>query len=260
MIIKEIMTTKLVLVAPEDTLSHAANLLRQHQFHHLPVARMPEKSYRWFPGEVFDTQKHTNDALPVLEGLLTSEDIDIAVAISDEHPDDARYPRWQERQVVEVMHPMPLTITPTTNAAFAARILVERGLNCLPVVEFSESENTEQQPEAGQKARPVLIGLMTRSDLLMAMSRALGTTEPGIDIIIPLPAGNMRPLADLLKIATELHIQVHNVIAAPLEGNVPQRATVHIGTIYPAPLLVRLRAANIQYEFADVPPEVDTHA
>jgi acetoin utilization protein AcuB len=260
MIVKEIMTTKLVIVAPDDTLSHAANLLRQHQFHHLPVARMSEKSYRWFPGEIFDTQKHTRDTLPVLEGLVTSEDIDIAVAISDEHPDDAHYPRWQDRRVVEVMHSIPLIVTPTTNAAFAARILVERNLNCLPIVEFSDGEETEQQPEGGQKARPLLIGLLTRSDLLMAMSRAFSSTEPGIEILIPLPAGNMRPLADMLKLATELHIQVHNVIAAPLEGNVPQRAIVHIGTIYPAPLLVRLRAANIQYEFADVPPEVDAHA
>jgi len=260
MIVGEIMTTKLVLVAPDDTLSHAANLLRQHQFHHLPVARMSSKSYRWFPGEIFDTQKHEHDTLPVLEGLVTSEDIDISVAISDEHPDDARYPRWQERRVVEVMHPMPLTVTPTTNAAFAARILVERNLNCLPVVEYSDSEKTEQQLETGQKPHTVLVGLLTRSDLLMAMSRALCTTEPGIDILIPLPGGNMTPLVQMLKIATELHIQIHNVIAAPLEGKVPQRATVHVGTIYPAPLLVRLRAANIQYEFADVPPEVDTHA
>lgn len=260
MIVREIMTTKLVLVAPDDTLSHAVNLLRQHQFHHLPVARMSATSYRWFPGEVFDTQKHARDTLPVLEGLITSEDIDIAVAISDEHADDARYPRWRERRVVEVMHPAPLTVTPTTNAAFAARILVERNLNCLPVVEYSDSEKTGQQPATGQKSRTILVGLLTRSDLLMAMSRALGTTEPGIDILIPLPGGNMTPLVHMLEIATELHIQVHNVIAASLEGKFPQRATVHIGTIYPAPLLVRLRAANIQYEFADVPPEVDTHA
>ena len=260
MLVGEIMTTKLVIVGPDDPLSHVANLLRQHQFHHLPVARMSEKSYLWFPGEVFDTRKHERDTLPVLEGLITSEDINIAVAISDAHPDDTRSPRWQERRVVEVMHPDPLTVAPTTDVAVAARILVDRGLNCLPVVEFSEGEKTGQQPVAEQKSCTILVGLLTRSDLLMAMSRTLGTTEPGIDIRLPLPAGNMTPLADMLKIATELHIQVHTVIAAPLEGKVPQRATVHVGTIYPAPLLVRLRAANIQYEFADVPPEVDTHA
>ena len=39
MIVREVMTTRLITVAPDDTLSHAANLLRQHQFHHLPVVR-----------------------------------------------------------------------------------------------------------------------------------------------------------------------------------------------------------------------------
>ena len=43
MIVSEVMTTKLVTVAPDDTLSHAANLLRQYQFHHLPVVKVSSK-------------------------------------------------------------------------------------------------------------------------------------------------------------------------------------------------------------------------
>lgn len=39
MIVREVMTTKMVTVATDDTLSHAANLFRQFQFHHLPVVR-----------------------------------------------------------------------------------------------------------------------------------------------------------------------------------------------------------------------------
>lgn len=256
MIVREIMTTKLVIVSPDDTLSHAANLLRQHQFHHLPVAHMPRESYSWFSGEVFDTQKHANNTLPVLEGLMTSEDIDIAAALSDDHPDDTRFPPWQERRVIEVMHSVPLSITPTTNVAAAARMFVERDLNCLPVVEYSDSGKTEQYPEAAQESRAMLIGLLTRSDLLIALSRTLGTSAPGVDIRIPLLAGDMMPLARLLMIAMEMHIQVHSMIAVPLEGSVPRSASVHVGTIYPAPLLLRLRAANIQYEFADVASEV----
>lgn len=257
MIVSEIMTTKLVIVGPDDSLSQAANLLRQHQFHHLPVARMPKNSYYWFSGEVFDTQKHTRDTLPVLEGLITSEDIDIAVAISSEHSADDLSRRWQERRVVEIMHPVPLCVSPTTNVAVAARIFVERGLNYLPVVEYADDGKSEQSG-AVQEPRPVLVGLLTRSDLLMAISRALGTMEPGIDIRIALPAGNMTPLTHMLMIATELHIQVHSVIAVSLEAKVPHSATVHLGTIYPAPLLVRLRTANVQYEFAGE-PEVDSN-
>src|SRR5579872_903964 len=222
MIVSEIMTTKLVIVAPDDSLGHAASLLRQHQFHHLPVARIPGKSFYWFPGELFDTQKHTREALPVLEGLITSEDIEIAAAISNEHPDDTQFQLWQERRVVEVMHPVSLCVSPTTNVAVAARILVERGLNYLPVVEYTDGGKTEQA-QAARESRTVLIGLLTRSDLLVALSRVFGTTEPGLDICIALPAGNILPLTRLLMIATELHIQVHCVIAAPLESNVPRR-------------------------------------
>jgi CBS domain-containing protein len=34
MIVHDIMTTKLITVAPDDTLAHAANLLRQYRFHY----------------------------------------------------------------------------------------------------------------------------------------------------------------------------------------------------------------------------------
>ena len=44
MIVRDIMTTHLVTVTPGDTLAHAATLLRQHQFHHLPVVRRPQGS------------------------------------------------------------------------------------------------------------------------------------------------------------------------------------------------------------------------
>ena len=37
MIVREVMTTKLITVAPDESLSHTAILFRQYQFHHLPV-------------------------------------------------------------------------------------------------------------------------------------------------------------------------------------------------------------------------------
>ena len=127
MIVREVMTTKLVTVTPHDTLSHAANLLRQYQFHHLPVVQAP------------GSQQRMQNTLPVLEGLLTAQDIDIAAAggkssvvagVAPARPDQP----WQERRVTEVMHHATIRVTPNTSVAAAAQILVERGLNCLPVV------------------------------------------------------------------------------------------------------------------------------
>jgi len=39
MIVRDIMSTNMITVVADDTLSHAANMLRQYQIHHLPVVR-----------------------------------------------------------------------------------------------------------------------------------------------------------------------------------------------------------------------------
>ena len=263
MIVSEVMTTRLVTVTADDTLSHAANLLRQYQFHHLPVIKIGHVIYG-----MLDTKRGQR---PVFEGLLTSEDIDVAAAVGTSSSDILHRP-WQERRVVEVMHRANIRVTPSTSVAAAAQILVERGLNCLPVVEYETPENGETVPATsvsvqagpgktettspGAKVEPppvqaLLVGLVTRSDLLIALARSLGAFEPGMQLSIPLPMGDLTPLATVLRLAAELHIQVRSVMAAPLEGPVPLVATVRLGTIHPAPLLVRLQEANVHYSFTD---------
>ena len=113
----------------------------------------------------------------------------------------------------------------------------------------------EAAPPGEDKARTVLVGLLTRSDLLMALARSMGAFQPGIEVHIPLPDGDMTPLAKMLLVATELHIQIRSILAGPLQGPVPSRATVQLGTIHPVPLLLRLQKAGIKYEFADFPQE-----
>ncbi len=237
MIVSEVMATKLVTVTSNDTLSHAANLLRQHQFHHLPVVQAP------------GSQQGMRNTLYVLEGLLTAQDIDMAAASGKLSESDALHQPWQERRVVEVMHRATIRVNPNTDVAAAAQILVERGLNCLPVVEYEQAEQGAGDTEP--ETRPVLVGLLTRSDLLIALARLLGALEPGMQLIVPLPTGNLTPLTQTLLLAAELHIPVRSVLAAPMEGSVPRVATVRLGTINPTPLLVRLQQENIQYTFAD---------
>lgn len=252
MIVSEVMTTRLVTVTADDTLSHAANLLRQYQFHHLPVIKGAPVYYG-----MLDT---TRGQRPVLEGLLTSHDIDMAAAVGGSSSDILRRP-WQEQRVVEVMHRANMRVTPTTSVAAAAQILVERGLNCLPVVEYVSPDPVETTAEQDsstpdlsretQVEQTLLVGLLTRSDLLMALARALGAFEPGMQLSLPLPMGDLTPLATTLQLAADLHITVRSVLAAPLDGPVPLVATLRLGTIHPAPLLVRLQEANIHYSSAD---------
>jgi acetoin utilization protein AcuB len=251
MIVSEIMTTKLITVTPDDTLSHAANLLRQYQFHHLPVVRATTTV------ETLDSDQKSRKTLPVLEGLLTSQDINMAASLGTWSSSDLLHQPWQERRVLEMMHRATVRVSPTTSVAAAAQILVERGLNCLPVVEYERTGQASQEDEGGTRA--VLVGLITRSDLLMALARSLGAFEPGMQLTIPLPMGDLTPLAQLLLLASELRIQVRSVIAAPLQAGIPLAATVRLGTIHPTPLLVRLQEAHIQYTFADLPGEGDSH-
>lgn len=243
MIVSEVMTTQLVTVSPNDSLSHAASLLRQHQFHHLPVVRpihRHETSHSW----------------PVLEGLITSSDIDLAASVEAKNSSNREQQPWEERRVAEVMNRSIMRVTPTTSVAAAAQILVKRGLNCLPVVEYEESVNAEQESET----RTLLVGLLTRSDLLLELARTLGAFEPGMDILLPLPLDDLTSLAKLLQLAATLQTKVHSVIVAPPKKGVPHVARVRIGTMNPASLLVALQKAAISYSFADLQPEEDFHA
>ncbi len=224
MIVRDIMTTKLITVEPDDTLAHAALLLRQQQFHHLPVTRKVHKA-----GVV----EH------LFEGLLSSVDIDLVSAVAKQNDDPMATP-WQERRVVEIMHRAIIRVTPTASVPSAARILVERGLNYLPVVEYELLENEN---------RVILVGLLTRSDLLIALARAMGAFEPGMQLDIVLAPGDMTPLARTLLLATEMHVHISSVMASPLPDGTLPVASVRLRTINPTSLLLRLQEEGIHYSF-----------
>src|SRR5690348_13757865 len=117
MIVREIMTTRLITVAPDDTLSHAANLLRQHQFHHLPVVREVKTVG---PGKAAYA---SSDTRFLLEGLLSSYDIDLAVALGKQSSSgDTPERPWQEQRVAEVMQRAPVSVTPTSGVAVAVQV------------------------------------------------------------------------------------------------------------------------------------------
>ena len=245
MIVRDIMTTKLTTVASDDTLSHATNLLRQHQKHQLPVVRTVTLA----SPEHKEYQSH--ETLRVLEGMLTSQDIDLVVALArQDTSNNTAHRSWQERRVVEVMHRALIRVSPITSVAAAAQILVDRGLNYLPVVEYRQ---------VNEETQTLLVGLLTRSDFLLALARSMGAFEPGMQLDILLPLGDTAPLAETLRIAAELHIQVRSIVAAPLTSTVPFVANLRIGTINPSVLLVRLQEAGVEYSLVKQPVDGDSH-
>lgn len=245
MIVRDMMQTKLISVESDDTLTHAARLLRQYQFHHLPVVQSRRPSAT--------PQERYKPVQPVLifQGLLSSRDIDMAVALAQqEQASDPSARPWQERRVAEIMHTPPVSLTPRTPVAMAAQLLVERGVNCLPVIEPGPLES-----EVGD----ILVGLVTRSDILLAVVRALGGFEPGTQVTIQLPNGHMAPLAKALLAADELHMGVSSVLAAPLEQNTPHHVSLRLRTINPAPFFTHLEREGVSYTIGDTPMEGKDH-
>lgn len=203
LIVRDIMTTKLMTVEPDDTLGHAAQILRRQTFHHLPVAKKMSK-----PGAQRKEDNHPTAPVLLFSGVLTTQDIEMAAAFaSHESSSEALHRPWQEQRVLEVMRPAPICVTPQTAVGAAAQLLVERGLQYLPVVEYASS-----------RAEPHLVGLLTRSDLLIALARVMGTFEPGMHLEVELSLGDLSPLAETLRIAREHQIQIRSVIAAPLRA------------------------------------------
>ena len=165
MIVRDIMTTQLITVEPDDTLGHAVKLLKHQLFHHLPVVRTVHLA------KSQPKEQNTRQTALILEGVLTSQDIDMVAATSQQGASSDPLQRpWQERLVVEFMHRASIQVTPPTPLAAAAQILAERNLSYLPVIEYIELEH---------KSKAILVGLITRNDLLFAMARALGLLNQG---------------------------------------------------------------------------------
>jgi acetoin utilization protein AcuB len=230
MIVRDIMTTKIITVEINDTLAHAANLLRQHNVHHLPVIR---KIYQ-------SNGQGTRSAIPVCEGIISTQDIDVAIAVADRHEDGSQTPSWQERRISEVMHRAAIRVTAVASVSAAAQLLVDRGLHCLLVVEYRLIDG---------ETLAILVGLITRSDLLMAFSRSMGASEPGMQLDIALPLGDTTPLARMLLLAATLRVHIRSILAAPSSDGSLYVATVRLGTINPTVLLKRLQEEGIRYSF-----------
>jgi acetoin utilization protein AcuB len=232
MIVRDIMTTHLVTVTPSDTLAHAATLLRQHQFHHLPVVRV-------LKAPAHEGVTYTQQTAYEFAGLLTAHDFDLTPEhVRHDSSSDILARAWPEQRVAEVMDRSPVCITSTASVGSAAQLFIERRLSCLPVIQYAQEEQT---------VRTLLVGVITRSDLLRAFARAMGAFEPGMQLHIPLSEGNVTPLAQVLHIVQDLHLPIISILVAPSTGDTLDNATLRLRTINPVPLFQHLKAAGVTY-------------
>ena len=198
MLVRDIMRSPVVGVPPETTLADAYRTMREKAFRHLPVVE----------GER-------------LVGVITDRDLRLATSAL------APVPFAADSSVAEVMCREPLTADAEDAVEDAARVMRERKIGCLPVVEGGR-----------------VIGIITGIDLLDALIRMTGVDKPSGRLELRLPD---RPgeLARLTAFMSGRGLNIHSILTSP-EGPERVRAVLRVGSIETRLVARELRLAGFE--------------
>jgi acetoin utilization protein AcuB len=230
MLVRNIMVQNVVTIQESDTLEHAALLLQQGRFRHLPVVRR------------LPAQKDAKPSLLIYPppkppvaviGMLSDRDLPGgrvgAVPLEELH----------DRLMRDVMHQPVITVGPDTPVEYAANLMAENAIGCLPVV--NDEENGR------------LVGMITESDLFHALVQLLGAREPSTCLRLLLKGSDPTVLGQVLLRLGEHHIHLAGLLTEPVDAEGHWPVTLRVRTIYPAPLMQELQALGIEVE-QPVPP------
>ena len=128
-----IMSRKPITVADDDKMGHAIRMLKDHGFKHLPVV----------------------DRAGKVVGVITDRDLKRA------SPSDATLLEVHELlylldqvRIAQIMTRAPVTVPAATPVADAARLMVDKHVGCLPVLENGK-----------------LVGIVTSTDMLTCLAK-----------------------------------------------------------------------------------------
>lgn len=147
--VRDIMTADPITIKSTQSLRSALEIMEDHEIHHLPVISQGGH----------------------LVGVISDRDCRQAL--------DSPYierDRWQRQDLVRslqirtIMSAAPIIVEPYTSASESARLMLQHNIGCLPVM---RSET--------------LIGIITRSDILMAFMNIHRHYEGLIDTSVPQP-------------------------------------------------------------------------
>jgi acetoin utilization protein AcuB len=131
-----------------------------------------------------------------------------------------------ERPLTEVMSTEPVTVWPDEPVEVAARLLVDNGIGCLPVV-----------------ADDGLVGILTESDLFSVLLRLLGGDEPSSRITVVLP-DVPGALGRAMTVVGELGVNLLTVVTEPGPEPGTRGVVLRADTINAAPVVAALVAAG----------------
>jgi acetoin utilization protein AcuB len=192
------MTPRPVTVAPDATVAAARSAMRRGRFRHLPVVAGAE-----------------------LVGVVAQSDLEVPPGAPVEVAESLG-----ERPLTEVMSTEPVTVWPDEPVEVAARLLVDNGIGCLPVV-----------------ADDGLVGILTESDLFSVLLRLLGGGEPSSRITVVLP-DVPGALGRAMTVVGELGVNLLTVVTEPGPEPGTRGVVLRAGTINAAPVVAALVAAG----------------
>lgn len=198
MLVRDIMRSPVVGVSPGTTLEDAYRTMREKGFRHLAV---------------LDGER--------LAGVVTDRDLRLATSAL------APVPFPADSAVSEVMCREPLTASAEDAVEDAARVMRERKIGCLPVVDDGR-----------------VIGIITGIDLLDALIRMTGVDKPSGRLEITLPD---RPgeLARLTAFMGGRALNIHSILTYP-EGTERVRTVLRVGSIETRLVARDLRTAGFE--------------
>lgn len=198
MLVRDIMRSPVVAVPPGTTLADAYRTMREKAFRHLPVVE----------GER-------------LVGVVTDRDLRLATSALAPAPFPA------DSSVAEVMCREPLTADAEDAVEDAARVMRERKIGCLPVVDGGR-----------------VVGIITGIDLLDALIRMTGVDKPSGRLEVRL-ADRPGELARLTAFLGDRNLNIHSILTSP-EGPEHVRAVLRVGSIETRLLARDLREAGFE--------------
>ncbi len=120
----DIMTKDVRTMLPDQSFAEVVGMMATRSFHHMLVVDEDER----------------------LHGVISDRDVLRALS---------RTPDWSKRSVAEIMNPDSITTTPEIAISAAVRLMLEKRVNCLPVI--------------GPDGR--VAGILTSTDLLKAYEK-----------------------------------------------------------------------------------------
>ena len=128
--VADVMTKDVRTMLPDQSFAEVIGMMATRSFHHMLVVDEDER----------------------LQGVISDRDVLRALS---------RTPDWSKKSVAEIMNPDSITTTPESAISAAVRLMLEKRVNCLPVI--------------GPDGR--VAGILTSTDLLKAYEKLQAKVE-----------------------------------------------------------------------------------